>query len=461
MARLRLILIAAVLGTAISLAQNEHADKAAGYVQRGDLKSAEAELRKAVELSPSDPALLTSLGGILGMEGDLRQAHVYLAKAAKLNPADPLIARNLAANEWQTGRFREARERLEPLVKSNPGDRQAVFLLGMVSENERNYARAISLLESIPDIVDRQPEALVALASSYYHSNRPAEGETVLQKLLRGPVRPQVTFQAGRVALDARDYVLAENLLYSIRSTHPDPASVNALLAQAEYRQGHAAEAEKILADAVHSGHSNLDADLLFCKVLADRGAFENALQIAGAAAQSHPDSYQAFLTQGAMQMKLRYYADAAHSLQKAATIHPSAETQRELAVAEWRAGDRQNAGALFDQTMRQFPRDAQTFQAYGTVLLEDASPENQSRAANLLEKALANDGTLVEARLQLANLALAGGKPEAALHHLEKALATDANDSRLHFALSRVYGRLGRDADADREMQTYQRLKK
>jgi Flp pilus assembly protein TadD len=54
-------------------AAGQHAERASEFVQRGDLKDAETELRKAVELSPDDPALLTSLGGVLGMEGDLKR----------------------------------------------------------------------------------------------------------------------------------------------------------------------------------------------------------------------------------------------------------------------------------------------------------------------------------------------------------------------------------------------------
>ena len=77
--------VAPLFGQGTAAAQ-EHAEKALQFAQAGDLKSAETELRKAVELSPGDPALLTSLGGILGMEGNLLEANTYLAKAVKLNP---------------------------------------------------------------------------------------------------------------------------------------------------------------------------------------------------------------------------------------------------------------------------------------------------------------------------------------------------------------------------------------
>ena len=237
-----LVAISAVLRAQTTSPAEQHADKAAESIERGDLGTAEAELRKAVELSPNDAALLTSLGGVLGMRGNLKQANLYLAKAVKLKPQDPLLLRNLAANEWQLGRFHEAHIHLESVLRSNGGDKAAIFLLGMVTENEKDYARSIALLESVPEVIDRQPEALVALASSYYHTNRHGDAEVALRKLAGRSAPPQTILLAGRVAMDARDYAIAEDLLASIRSKHSDPAAVFALLALAQYRAGRAAD---------------------------------------------------------------------------------------------------------------------------------------------------------------------------------------------------------------------------
>ena len=466
MTRIAPVLIVVALAHAVLPAQApspaaQHADKAAEFVQRGDLKNAEAELRKAVDLSPADPALLTSLGGILGMRGDLRQANLYLSKAVELKPQDPLLLRNLAANEWQLGRFRDAREHLERLLRANPRDKTAIFLLGMVCENQKDYARSIALIESIPDVAEQRPEALVALASSYYHSNRRGDAESALKKLLGRNAKPQVVFMGGRVAMDARDYALGEELLTAVRSTYSDPAAAASEVALAQYRQGRAADSEKTLMETVQTGHANREAYLLLCKVLADRKAYTRALEIAAEAARAFPDSGEVLSTKGAMEMKLEYYSAAAGTLKKAAAIHPSSESRRELAVAEWRAGDRRQAISEFEDAIRQFPRDARTCEVYGTLLLEDASPENRARAAAVLKQAVAVDDSSVEARYQLANLALEDGNPQAALEHLEKAVRAAPDDSRLHFTLSRVYRRLGRNSDADREMDNYRRLKK
>src|SRR5262245_40767628 len=79
----------------------EHADRGMELAQGGDLKGAEAELRRAVELAPRDPAYLASLAGILGMQQKLEESSAYFEKALEINPNDPANRRNLASNQFQ------------------------------------------------------------------------------------------------------------------------------------------------------------------------------------------------------------------------------------------------------------------------------------------------------------------------------------------------------------------------
>jgi tetratricopeptide (TPR) repeat protein len=159
--------------------------------------------------------------------------------------------------------------------------------------------------------------------------------------------------------------------------------------------------------------------------------------------------------TKGSIEMKLQYFNEATASYEKAAVLNDSLEAKRGLATAQWKAGMRERAAATFEQAMRQFPRDAQTCQLYGTLLLDDGAPENKARAVDLLKHALALDDSAVEPRYQLANLELAEGNPQQALAYLERAVKLDPNDSRLHFALSRVYRRLSRQTEAERRRRS------
>ena len=442
-------------------AAQEHTEKALQFAQTGDLKSAETELRRAVELSPGDPALLTSLGGILGMEGDLPQANIYLAKAVKLNPQDPAFRRNLAANQWQLGKLKEAHENLDRLIRANPQDKAALFLLGMVSERQKEYGRSAALLESVPEVMERQPDGWVALASSYYHINRREDARKTLQRLLGGSGNARIALLGGQAAMDAQDYHTAEILLTAARAGATDPATVEFQIAVAQYRDGRAVESEKTLVEAIQAKRARSDAYVFLCRLLVDHGADTRALRFATQAARAFPDSYDAISMKGSLEMKLRDYKEAVDSYERAVKLKPdSAGAKRDLATAEWRAGMHEKAVSAFEQVLRQFPRDAVTYQVYGMLLAEDATPEGRSHAAGLFERAIALDNSSAESRYQLANIKVEDGQPERALPHLENAIKLDPQDSRFHFALSRVYRRLGRASEADKEMEIYQKLK-
>ncbi len=450
---------ARVLAQSAASAQ-EHAEKALQFAQQGDLKSAESELRTAVKLSPDDSNLLTSLGGILGMEGNLREANTFLARAVQLNPKDPASRRNLAANQWQLGRLKEAHENLDLLLRANPQDKIAIFLSGMVSQKEKAYGRSAELLESVPDVIAHQPDGWVALGDCYYHTGRADNARAALEHLLGAVSNPRTVFLGGRVAADAQDYSTAETLFRSVRSTYPDHARLELEIALAEYKGGHESASEKTLLDAVHANQANSEAYVLLCTMLSDRDENIRALEVAAQGARSFPDSSDVLSVKGSIELKLQYFNDAVASYGKAAKLQDSAGARRGLATAQWKVGMHERAAVTFEEAIRQFPRDARTYQVYGTLLLEDGSLESKRRAVDLFQHALALNEAAVEPRYQLANLELEDGKPEQARAYLESAIQFAPKDSRLHFALSRVYRRLGRDADANKEMEIYQKLK-
>jgi Flp pilus assembly protein TadD len=64
------------------------------------------------------------------------------------------------------------------------------------------------------------------------------------------------------------------------------------------------------------------------------------------------------------------------------------------------------------------------------------------------------------EACYGLANLLAAKNQPEKAEPLLEHAVEMDPTDAAIHFRLGTVYRRLGRNADAHREIEQYQKYR-
>jgi len=394
------------------------------------------------------------------MEGNLQEANTYLARAVKLNPQDAASRRNLAANEWQLGRLKEAHENLDLLLRANPQDKLATYLMGMVSDREKAYARSVKLLESVPDVMAQQRDGWAALADAYYHTGRTENARAALQHLLSPAPNPKAAFLGGKIAAEAQDYSTAEALFRSIRSTYPDRGALELEIALAQYQAGHEPESEKTLLNAVNANQATSEAYVLLCTMVSERGSNIDALAVANRGAQTFPDSSEVFFVKGSIELKLQYFNDAVASYEKVIKLKDSSGARRGLATALWQAGLRERAASAFEQAMRQFPQDSRTYQVYATLLLDEGLPESKVRAVDLLKHALELNDSAVEPRLQLANLELENGNPEQARAYLERAIQVAPKDSRLHFALSRAYRRLNREADANKEMEIYQKLK-
>src|SRR5258708_28592941 len=250
----RILSIALVLITPLAWAQSppgDHKQRGLTYAQAGNLEAAESELRQAAVSAPDDPEILGSLGSVLAMSGKLEESTGWLEKALVGDPANSVTRRNLATNQWRLNRLPEARRNLERVLKAHPGDQQAALILGMVAEKQRDYARAVKLLAAIPALVQAQPAAMTALAAAYYHTEQRDKARATLEPMISHAPNGQVTYVAGRVALDGKDYQLAERVFLSLRSSFPDAAALGYQIALAQYHQDRFADAEKTLAELV------------------------------------------------------------------------------------------------------------------------------------------------------------------------------------------------------------------
>lgn len=477
-------------------AGKQHADKAVEYIRTGDLVHAETELRAAIRLAPTDSSYLTSLGGVLGMQGKLGEANTYFERAVKADPGDTTARRNLAANQWRLGQLKPAQANLERLVRAQPQDKASVLLLGMVSENLHDYVRAAKLLDSIPDIVSQRPETVAALASACYHTSQRDKAHQLLEGLLGHAADPQAMFAAAGVAAQASDYGVAEKLFNSIRSSYPDQTKLTYNLAMIQYRTGRVAESQKALLALVSSGHASGEVyDLLghcyqlqgntteaihaldtaiqqdpsnemhytdLVTILVEARRLPAALQAANRMTAAFPASASAFRMQGQVLVKVSQYTDAVRAYRRALELDRSSlDAQIGLASAEWGAGMRAEAQSGFETLIRQHPRDAAVYETYAALLLDSTPDEaTESRAGGLLKTAVSLDATRAESHFRLGNLALKNEATAEALQQLETAARLAPRESKIQFALARLYRRLDRPNDAASAMRRYEELK-
>jgi Flp pilus assembly protein TadD len=463
----------------------------------GDLKSAEVELRRAVDLAPDNPDYLADLGGVLGMQQKLAEAGAYFEKALRIDPGNLTVRRDLATNQWQMGRLHEAKANLERIQKSKPGDPPTILLLGMVTENLGDYAKAAAWLGSVPDLVKQRPESIAALARSYYQIGQKERAKETLVHLLNPPASPQGVFLGGQIASQAGDDETALSLFESIRPTYPDQERLNYNRALAWYRGNHFAEAENLLQDLISAGPPTSQAYSLLAwsyykqgkiketvramdmaidldpakesnyldlgKMLTDRRALAVARAVATQAVEKIPNSFRAYMMKGFVEAKQGDFAQAVASYRRAAELKPdSPEANFKLARMQWVAGMDKEAEATFEQGLQRFPQDALTYQEYALMLLKRAESGDkaaEARAVSLLMRAITLDKSLSEPHYQLGKLWLDKGKTTEALQELQTAAKLNPEEAKTHFALSRAYRHQGHSDQAETERALFESL--
>jgi len=431
-------------------------------------------------------------------KGKLEQSTEIFRRALQVRPNDVTVRRYLAANLWQLHLYPEAKENLKIILRQQPNDKQAQLLLGMVSENMGDYSTAARMLGYVPDEVRKQPESIAALARSYHHLRQTEKARVTLEQLQAHPAGPQAVFLGAQIADQMQDYQTAEKLFDSIQSTFPDQPRLEYNLALVQYHAGRFAQSQQILEALINSGSKNAAIfNLLgWCqqkqarpkeavqalqesvqlapseemnyldlgRILLAQHSLPSALQLARKTTGSFPNSAAAFELRGLVEMGVGQFTDAVRSYTRAVRLDSlSPDAILGLAQSQFAAGMSEGAAANFEAGISRFPKDARFKAQYAVALLqqsETGDPLAEARAEQLLRSALALDPSLPAAHYQLGNLALKKGLMTEAQQHLEQAVKLDVRNGQAHFALARVYRRLGRKEESAREMDLYESLK-
>jgi len=476
----------------------QHAERGIDLAQSGNLPAAETELRRAVQLDPHNAEVLGNLGTVLAMEGKLEESTPILKEAARLNPQALVLRQYLAANLWQLHKPAEARTQLQIILKAQPQNTQAVFLLGMVSVDLKDYATSARLLASVPDLVRQHPQSVAALALSQYRAGEKAKARKTLGTLLEHADDARSAMLGARMASEAGDYEEALRLLEPAEAANPGIPGLAYNIALAEYHGGRYADCETKLLALANTRQDSSEAENLlgWCYekqgkhaaaisalrqamalgpnqesnyfdlggILREARSLPAALSIATQGVERFPKSGRMWSLKGSVESGMSHYPDAIRSYSRARELEPS-DAGALLGLGKGMEGHGSSAEAekTFEEGARKFPRDARFDLEYAFLLLRRADAGDKTarpRAVEVLRKAAGIDPSSAEAHYQLGNLALDGGRPKEAFDEFEKASKLEPDASKIHFALARACRRLGQKDAAAREMAIFQKLK-
>ncbi len=435
------LLSAFVLGGATAAAgQGTQANPAGGELDRqfqaavalydaGKFAEAAAMLEKLEPRVPNDFQVQELMGLVYGSEAESDKAVEHLQRAVHLQPNSAAARTNLAASLAHAGKSDAAIEQLRVAIRLEPKDYDANHNLGELYIQTGKVAEATSLLEAAERANPKSYGNGYDLALALFETGQLKKARQVIADLL----------------------------------TMRDTGELHELLGRVEEKEGNFLAAEHEFESAAKLDPSE---DNLFSwggELLLHR-AYDAAIEVFERASERYAKSPRSWIGLGmALDLEGRH-DDAFKALITAADLDP-ADARTYLFLSKAYANSANHAEEVIERFRRYAalkPEDAMAQYYYAMSMwkgkpLEDAGVDFHTVEALLL-KAVALDGKLVDAHVQLGNLYADQHEYAKSISEYQRALALDANLPDVHYRLGQGYGHVGEKQKAAAEIEIYQK---
>ncbi len=365
------------------------------HLLAGDLDAATASADDLLAQAPESPMAHTAKGALLARQQDLDGARSAFARALELDPSFQRAALALAALELGEDRPEQARQTLDKLLVADPDNTPVTLALAAMELRENDSEAAETRLRAA---LRRDPTALqvrLALARSYLAAGRAADVPNLLKRVPpEQQQQPPVMLLRAQAELAAGESEAATQTLTELAKRNPTIARYRYMLASALAELGELRAAAANLEDGLKIDRSEELAHARLTRILAAQPTAEarrNMLDRLLSVAPEHPTLRAA---KARFLLEQRKNPEAIGMLRELADAYPDAPV-----YTLWLAAALSMAG-----------QDAQ--------------------AQQLLRIWLAAHPNNVDARLELAQLAIAAGDLDTAIEQYRRVLERDDNNA-------------------------------
>lgn len=326
---------------------------------------------------------------------------------------------------------------------------------GKAALRDQQFDRAEKIYEQVIKLDPRSAEAHSNLGLAFYMLGAYPRATTELQKAL--DLNPHLDRTQVLLALsyfNTGEFDRAIPLLEKAYLKMKDDPVVAAHLGLAYLRQEKDDQALVVLSHWVELEPDSADA-LYFKGKAAMYVASNSFAQLTKAA----PDSYRMLQLRAEMLRQQNLTPAAITEYKKAIAQKPDAAGLHYALGTLYREGGRlDEALAEFQEELKISPNDAMTEYLIGDIHLQRDELED---AQKYLSQALSAQPGLIEAKLDLAKTRHAQGKPDEAVRILQEVVAADPDDPDAHYLLFTLYKERGQTAEARKELEIFQDLKR
>jgi tetratricopeptide (TPR) repeat protein len=240
--------------------------------RKGELKLAQKDFQRAVDLNPTSVDALQALARMLASQEQWEKSLELLGRARTVAPNSPDVLRKFAAASLRAGHTADAVDAAQQLVKLRPDEAEALYLLGVAQLQNGDAEGARSTIENYTKLRPQDPLAFLALgmvANSLH--DFPLARTNFEQSIKLDPNQVEAYFQLALIFRDQGDNGAAITQLEKAVAVDTQRAPTHALLGtlyllQRDYvkAQEHLTRAEEL---APNSPDTHYQLGLLFARL--------------------------------------------------------------------------------------------------------------------------------------------------------------------------------------------------
>lgn len=437
--------------------------KSKAAMAQGNFAEARRLLRQAVQQDPKDGALWFHLGASCAELNELDEAIAAFERARVLAPGQADTYFNLGLVYWRKGNLNKAKESYRSGLTLRPTETSALQNYALLLMKTGEYKAAISPLQRLKKDPKLSTSSRAALIECYLKAGQQASAEKESAEIIQDKVTgPADQSRIAAIFLENGAPAPAEMLFRNSLSLDPNQANAEAALGEIYLVQKKVPEAADAFQKAVQLDPGaetyafGLVRVLLALKRSSDVIAFLKSVEAKFGALPN----YQYAL--GLAYYNEHHYAESVAILEKLLLAKPPREDKVEHVLGDsyLSMGKLDLAESAYRRAIEENPKEPDYYVAYATAIRREGSDNLDDAIIRLKGAQRMNPGDW-RIQLELGLCYESKGQLADAASLIEQAVKAQPDLTAGHVALIRIYFRLGRKDDSEREKKIVAGLEK
>lgn len=322
--------------------------------QAGDLDGAIRAYREFLKLEPEQGLVHSNLGAVLARAGRYEEAVAEYRDALRFSPGNPSVSLNLALAYYKMGRIAQAAERLAAVHLAQPENTQATELLADCYLQLGKNKRVVELLQPV---AAKSPESLdvaYLLGTALIRDNRVAEGQVLVDRILRVGDSAEARLLMGMTKMAALDFAGARGDLEKAVALNPKLPDVYSYYGFA----------------------------------LMSTGDTSAAAAAYGKELENNPNDFNANLYMGVLEKQDEKFDPALKHFERALELRPGdAGVRYQIATADLAVGKIERARAELESILKESPQFTEAHVTLATIYYRLKRKEDGDRERVLVQK--------------------------------------------------------------------------